>query len=139
MDSKDYNKEHSTEWSLLQNQYDSYEKHSLYIKLLSIAVFLAGVFFDIFSIYILFSLAILWGQDAIWKTFQSRIEKRLLAVEQAINENREEHAFQFNSEFMKERSGGVSLLKEYFHQAIRPTIAFPHAVLIVLVLAKNVI
>ena len=35
---------YESEWTLLQNQYDSYEKHSLYIKLVSI---LALVFSEI--------------------------------------------------------------------------------------------
>ena len=34
---------YKAEWSLLQNQFDSYEKHSLYVKLLSVMVLVAAI------------------------------------------------------------------------------------------------
>ena len=45
-------KEFKIEWCLLQNQFDSYEKHSLYIKLLSVIVLLAAEISDVISIFI---------------------------------------------------------------------------------------
>ena len=127
-----------TEWTLLQNQFDSYEKHSLYIKLLSVItlVFTQAVNFssDGFIVIILF---VFWLQDAIWKTFQSRIEPRLFQLEQAIRQNKEAPAFQFNSEYQKVSVRGAALLVEYCRQAIRPTIAFPHIVLIAVAFYLN--
>lgn len=130
MDNTDF----KTEWCLLQNQFDSYEKHSLYIKLLSVIAVLAVAVSATTSIYTVLILAVLWLQDAIWKTFQSRIETRLMQLETYISDGTEQKAFQFNSEFLKVRSGGLSLIAEYMRQALRPTVAFPHIVLILIVL-----
>ena len=129
-------KEFKTEWCLLQNQFDSYEKHSLYIKLLSVIVLLAAETSGVISISMILILLVLWLQDAIWKTFQSRIEPRLLQIEKYIAEEKTESAFQFNSEYQKVRLSGLSLINEYVCQSIRPTVAFPHIVLILILLAQ---
>jgi len=125
-------KEFKTEWCLLQNQFDSYEKHSLSIKLLSVIVFFVAEISGVISINVLLVLMVLWLQDAIWKTFQSRIEPRLLQIEKYISEKSEESVFQFNSEYHKVRLSGISLINEYARQSIRPTVAFPHIVLILI-------
>ena len=124
------------EWRLLQNQFDSYEKHSLYIKLLSIIAVLVVEIMDAVNIFIVLALVVLWLQDAIWKTFQSRTEPRLLQVEKYISEKSEASAFQFNSEYQRTRLYGVSLISEYLRQSIRPTVAFPHIVLILIILVQ---
>ena len=128
--------EFKTEWCLLQNQFDSYEKHSLYIKLLNILLFFVALTLDVISISIVPVFLLLWLQDGIWKTFQSRIETRLLQVEKYIANSSEESVFQFNSEYDKTSLTGVSLLGEYARQSIRPTVAFPHVVIVLLSLAQ---
>ena len=125
-----------TEWCLLQNQFDSYEKHSLSIKLLSVVVLLAAEISGVISIFIALILLVLWLQDAIWKTFQSRIERRLLRLEQNISEPSKESAFQFNSDYHKGQARGITLIGEYVRQAIRPTVAFPYSVLILILLTQ---
>ena len=127
-----------SEWSLLQNQYDSYEKHSLLIKLSSIGVLSAAYFTNHLSAFVLLLLLILWLQDAIWKTFQARIDTRLLQLEDYLSnelalENRDGIAFQFNSLYAQNRPSNVGLLKEYLRQSLRPTVAFPHIVLITII------
>ncbi len=97
-----------TEWCLLQNQFDSYEKHSLYIKLLSVIVFLTAGISNVLTIFVVSALVLLWLQDAIWKTFQSRIEARLLQLERYISEGREESEFQFNREYQRGGFSGLS-------------------------------
>ena len=129
-------KSFKTEWCVLQNQFDSYEKHSLYIKLLSIIVLLTAEISNVIDVFIILVLVVLWLQDAIWKTFQSRIESRLILIEKYITENSEAISFQFNTEFQRVRLGGLSLLFEYARQSIRPTVAFPHIVLILILLAQ---
>lgn len=130
------NKGLALEWSALQNQFDSYEKHSLYIKLLSITLMLVAMISGVASFFIALLLGILWLQDAIWKTFQSRIEPRLLHIEQSILQNSHATAFQFNSEYNKVCLSGLALISEYFRQSIRPTVAFPHLVLILILLVQ---
>ena len=128
-----------TEWCLLQNQFDSYEKYSLHIKLLSVIVLLVAEIFGVISIFIVLVLVVLWFQDAIWKTFQSRIEARLLQIETYILEKSVGSEFQFNSEYYKSRLSGASLIKEYVTQSIRPTVAFPHIVLILIISVQYVL
>lgn len=120
------------EWALLQNQFDSYEKYSLIIKLVNCGVFFITVLLSSTPIFVALLLMALWGQDAIWKTFQSRIEKRLLLIEKSLLDGIEERAYQFNNQYQKNRPGVLGLIGEYFGQALRPTIAFPHALLVLL-------
>ncbi len=127
----------ASEWSLLQNQFDSYEKHSLLIKLSSIGVLSTAYFTNHLSLFVLFLLLILWLQDAIWKTFQARIDTRPLQLENYLSnkpdlENSDDVAFQFNSLYAQNRPGSVGLLKEYLGQSLRSTVAFPHIVLVTL-------
>jgi hypothetical protein len=131
--------EFKAEWCLLQNQFDSYEKHSLYIKLLSVIVLVTAEISNVINIFIVLVLVVLWLQDAIWKTFQSRIEPRLLRIEKYISETSEESAFQFNSEYHRGRLSGISLIIEYVPQSIRPTVAFPHLVLILILLIQYIL
>ena len=121
------------EWALLQNQFDSYEKYSLLIKLINVGLLTTAYLLNSLSVFIMLLLLVLWGQDAIWKTFQSRIETRLLTIEQSIISGANEGGYQFNSQYQKNSLTGLSLIAEYFRQAIRPTVAFPHVVLLLMV------
>jgi len=118
------------EWCLLQNQFDSYEKFSLLIKLVNTAILSVAYFSNQLTIIVIIILLILWMQDAIWKTFQSRIEIRLLAIETSLNKGEALKAYQFNFEYEKNRPGIFGLVKEYLCQAVRPTIAYPHLFLL---------
>lgn len=133
------------EWRLQQNQFDSYEKFSLLIKLVSIVIAAMVVLTQQESasvtILIVMLLAILWLQDAIWKTFQSRIEARLLTLESAIlaensSGKTDVIAYQFNQAFINNRIGGLSTMAEYLKQALRPTIAYPHVVVLTLLICS---
>lgn len=88
----------------------------------------------------------LWLQDGIWKTFQSRTEHRLVQIEQTLvdgistarNTDAELTtalvAFQFNHSFINQRPSGFKLIMEYGKQALRPTVAFPHLILVLVLL-----
>jgi hypothetical protein len=127
-----------SEWCLLQNQSDAYEKHALYIKLLSIGITAAAILMDRTGLTIAWILAILWCQDAIWKTYQSRISERILKVEKILNdisarqeqERQSMPPCQLNTDWLEQRSGFTGLILEYLSHAIRPTIAFPYVLLI---------
>ena len=123
------------EWSVLQNQYDSYEKCSLIIKLFSVAVLALSYFLNHVGILTVLLLMILWLQDAIWKTFQSRINVRLMEVERGLAENSSQgdagvRAFQYNSDYALNRPGLFGLIREYLKHAVRPTVAYPHILLV---------
>lgn len=132
----------ATEWTLLQNQYDSYEKYSLVIKLVNVALFSVLVTMNTSDLLILAMLLVLWGQDAIWKTFQSRIESHLLILEKSLKNVQADtqiSAFQFNSLFIDKRPSSMGLMIEYAKQALRPTVAFPHILLVVILLANDLL
>lgn len=120
------------EWSILQNQSDSYEKYSLVIKLLNIGLLSAAYISSNLGIFVFCMLVLLWVQDAIWKTYQSRIELRLLQIEDYLLNNIDGKAYQLNSDYQKNRPDSIALVSEYLRQAIRPTVAFPHAVLVII-------
>ena len=121
-----------TEWSLLQNQCDSYEKYSLIIKLANVSLISVAYFTGYMGFFVGCLLLTLWLQDAIWKTYQSRIENRILHLEDCLKNSSDGKAFQLNSDFQNNRTGAFQLIVEYFSQAIRPTVAFPHVVLVLM-------
>ncbi len=125
----------ANEWSVLQNQYDSYEKFSLIIKLFSVAVLSFSYLLHHIGMLTLGLLLILWLQDAIWKIFQSRINARLLDVERGFVEDPNQSSspvrpFQYNTAYARNRPGLVGLILEYLKHALRPTIAYPHVLLV---------
>jgi len=127
----------ANEWSLLQNQFDSYEKYSLLIKLVSVLILLVAYITHHLHFFVFLLLLVLWMQDAIWKTFQSRIEVRLLQLEEYLSgdqslDRTDQKAYQFNSQYVESRPGIVGLVNEYRRQAMRPTVAYPHIVLLFL-------
>ncbi|MDC2888027.1 hypothetical protein [Psychrosphaera algicola] len=94
----------------------------------------------------MFFSGLFWLTDAIWKTFQFRIEDRLLMLEDALrptdivaddktanNESlgdsqitNDTQAFQFNSAFLLTRPSTLGLILSYGKNALRPTVALPH-------------
>ncbi|WP_196157131.1 hypothetical protein [Reinekea sp. G2M2-21] len=126
------------EWLLHQAQYDAYERMSLIIKLFAIAALIAMLALMIDFLLSLVTLSVIWLLDGIWKTYQSRIEQRLLVLEAALGTDAESpstaQAFQFNREFERLRPSGTGLFVEYLKQACRPTVAVVYAVLILVLL-----
>lgn len=125
------------EWTVLQTQSDAYEKHALYIKLVSIGIFSAALITNHTGFGMVFLLAVLWLLEAIWKTFQSRIIDRILTVEGGLKTTSEPtdaelvYPCQLNAEWLAHRHGFTGLIGEYLSQSIRPTVAFPHLLLII--------
>lgn len=118
------------EWSILQNQSDSYEKYSLLIKLVNIGLLSAAYISGNISIFVVFLSLILWVQDAIWKTYQSRIKSRLLQIENCLLNGIDDKSYQFHTDYHKNRPGSIALVGEYIRQAVKPTVAFPHVALV---------
>ena len=132
-----------SEWITLQTQFDSYEKCSLGIKLFSILLCCILVFALDAGLWSLLVVTILWLQDGIWKTFQNRIGQRLEVVEQAIQDNPhhvQEHllhmGMQFNLAWSQSRPQAFGLISEYIKQSLKPTVAYPHVLLIALVIGE---
>lgn len=116
------------EWVTLQNQYDAFEKLSLLIKLFAILL-TAVLVTDIQLPELVLALnAILWVQDAIWKTVQSRFGNRLLTIENELAQAGQ-GTIAFNTAWESQPRGLLILLSEYVRHLVKPTVAFPHALL----------
>ena len=137
----------ANEWQLLQNQFDSYEKYSLIIKLGHLFVFALCLIENAQTSLLVLISALFWLQDAVWKTFQSRIENRILILEEAMQsqqqatDSKEETAtignsaavaYQFNRQFLLNRPSHIGLIAEYAKQALKPTIALPHLPILII-------
>ena len=120
------------EWQTLQQAYDKYEFGSLAIKLLAVLLAFVGLITNVQVCLLLAVVAILWLQDGIWKTFQSRFEMRLLEIESAFA-NGESVKPAFNTEWLKQRPGAVGLVKAYICNSLKPTVMYPYVVLMLLV------
>ena len=130
----DINEQLAQEWTTLQNNHESHERSALLIKLFAVAL-LAGARITELDLPVVCALVlILWFQEAILKTWQSRLAARLTAVEAMIERGARsgEQPFQLHSQWLAQRAGLTGLLLEYGHSAIRPTVAFPYAVLLLL-------
>ena len=152
-----------TEWLTLQTQFDSYEKCSLAIKLFNVLLASLSFFVLHASIWALVICAVVWLQDGIWKTFQARIAQRLEVVERSIkhcvteqnsrdstgdsseksleqsskqNYNPSHLPMQFNSAWEGSRPAAIGLIAEYIKNSIKPTVAYPHVILIALIIAQ---
>ena len=122
------------EWRLLQAQTGHYEKYSLLIKLLAVVLTALALRTAPSSAWTLPIIAVLWLQDGIWKTFQSRLDSRILQLEVAINGGDETAtaACQLHTEFQRQRPKAMGLIASYLSEAGRPTVAYPYIALLAL-------
>ena len=124
------------EWEILHGDNEKYERYSLLIKLSCILATLTLIIFSSNIVLSLFIVAIFWGQEAIWKTFQERLCKRILTVEKALGSDSQSvpQSFQFYSEWMKNRPSTSNMIKEYAKNALKPTVMYPYIILLLLLL-----
>lgn len=120
------------EWISLQDAYEQYEKYALIIKLTSVILCFAGLSMHIGFALLAPAVLILWIQEGVWKTYQSRIGERLLIVESAIKNigGTCEIPFQLHTEWQAGKAGVLGLLKEYLGNSLRPTVIYPYGILI---------
>ena len=131
------------EWMTLQNNFEQVERSALAVKLLAVVVtgFAMTMGWDALLLGVL--LALLWLQEGIVRTSQARLGQRILQLEYWIKlASTEQYAqsthsggapFQLHSEWLASRQGGSGLIAEYVRHACRPTVAYPYAVLLLLV------
>lgn len=118
------------EWLALQAHHEQYERAALGVKLLAVA--LCALAFGVRWLWVL--MLVLWLQEAIFKTYQARLGARLLRVEALLRDaaTQPAQALQLHSEWLATRPRGAALLREYALTALRPTVAFPYPVLVLL-------
>ena len=121
------------EWVTLQDNYERYEGWALAIKLAAVLVFVAGAALQLVPWLICLAILMLWLQDGIFKTYQSRLGDRLLQLEKQIaawgRTGEPSLPFQLHSNWLDYRRSTAGLLSEYLSNACRPTVAFPYVVL----------
>lgn len=125
--------EHPTnhqEWIALHTSYEHAERVSLLIKLIAVLLTAVLTAIDTHTCITCLFIGILWLQDAIWKTFQSRTEQRLLTIEKIASTNQYTPPA-FYSEWEKSRPSLFKLIQAYVSNAFRPTIAYPYPILII--------
>jgi len=133
MDSQTTTNAAAREWAVLQPLYERYEFGALTIKLIAVVLFFGGIVIELHGTWIALLLVVLWLQEGIFKTSQSRLGERLLAIEQGIAAGTAQDAFALHLQWQAQRSGPVGLVREYLASTVRPTVAFPYLVLLVLV------
>lgn len=119
------------EWLALQSQHERYEALALAVKLLAFA----ACFLVSDNGLALALLALLWVQEAVLKTFQARLGDRLLAIEPALKAGVDAPPMQLHSDWLARRPRGAGLAAQYLKSALRPTVALPYPLLMLLALA----
>lgn len=135
------------EWLTLQRQYEHYESSGLHIKLFTVALTALGLMAAFPASWLGGLVALLWLQEGIHRTFQSRLGQRILRVEGLIRHTAsapsagQQHggAFQLHSEWLASRQGALGLVREYVRSACRPTVAHPYLLLLSGLLVRCVI
>ncbi len=120
------------EWTTLQNNYEHYETSGLWLKLAGVGLFILALVLGLNMLLTAVVLCVLWLQEGILRTFQSRLGERILRVEGLLKRGMQTEgtAFQLHSEWLASRKDTSGLLMEYVNSALRPTVAFPYAVLL---------
>jgi len=125
------------EWVTLQNNIEQYERTALLIKLVAIVLFTTAMIMGLQPLLAAVLILVFWLQEAIFRTSQFRLGVRILHIEDLLRPGMPEQgaAFQLHSDWRAARKGMSGLLNEYCNSALRPTVAFPYPVLLLIDLA----
>lgn len=117
------------EWVVLQGNIEQHERNALVVKLVAVFLFTAAVLFSLAGDLTAWLIVILWFQEAMLRTFQARIGTRILRIEEMLR-GAAGQAMQLHTDWIAARNGLAGMVLEYAASAIRPTVAFPYAVLL---------
>lgn len=127
------------QWQTLHNSHEQYEQYALIIKLLAV---IATLCIYISSLSILISLAliaVLWLQEGIWKTFQSRAADAIIGIEERLaisdseQSNDSEQPFLLYKQWQANRPNAKALINEYIKNSLKPTVLYPYLPLLLLI------
>ncbi len=133
------------EWQILHNNHEQYEHYALIIKLVAIGLSVVLLINHVTLLIAISLLATLWLQEGIWKTYQNRLAKHLILLEQQLIPQATQLTsppisnFQLYSRWQANSGGTITLLTEYLTNALRPTIAYPYVILISITLYQDII
>jgi hypothetical protein len=128
----------SKQWQTLHNSHEQYEHLSLVIKLLTIVVTTTLVSLSFSLITTLLIVSILWLQEGIWKTFQARACSAIIKLEEEMTSNSHIHIYPLYNDWQNNRPSTIKLINEYISNALKPTVIFPYAPLMVIVCIASV-
>jgi len=123
----------SLEWQTLQHNHEQHERNALLFKLGCVSLCIAGLAVQVSAGWLALMVALLWVQEGIVKTYQSRLSDRLLKVEAMLldSDAPKPAAMQLHTEWFAKRPGTLALIAGYAVSACRPTVAFPYAFLLI--------
>lgn len=130
----DMNEQLAQEWTTLQNNHESHERSALLIKLVAVVLFAGAWLAGLEPLLGCALVLILWFQESVLKTWQTRLAARLLGIEAMIKRGlqSDDRPYQLHSQWLGQRPGLAGLLIEYGQNAVRPTVAFPYGALLLL-------
>lgn len=133
----DINEQLAREWTTLQNNHESHERSALLIKLVAVVLSAVAWVLGLDAVVLCALVLVLWCQEAVLKTWQTRLAARLTGIELAFRRGSQSTAepFQLHSRWLAQRPGLAGLLVDYARSAVRPTVAFPYAVLVILAIS----
>ena len=140
------------EWSLLHQQYQTFENYALLIKLVAITAVAVGFIMGYISWGIPGVVLICWLTEAVWKTYQGRTEADLLSLETQIrrldgthsndvtDESIEQQApMQLYTRWNEGRASVMGLIGEYVSAGKQPTVAITYILLVALILLAKAV
>ena len=119
------------EWVVLQGNIEQHERNALVVKLVAVVLFTAAMLFSLAGDLTAWLIGILWVQEAMLRTFQARMGTRILRIEELLR-GAAGQAMQFHTDWVAARNGLMGMVLEYARSAIRPTVAFPYGVLLLI-------
>ncbi len=119
-----------TEWVILHESIEKYERPALALKLSAVLLTLAYLFTPLGTLWFLCLLLIVWLQEGIWRTSQARLEQRIQHVERAMHKPEGiTEPYQLYTNWQTYRGSSADLVSEYLANARRPTVAFPYLII----------
>ncbi|HEY9192403.1 MAG TPA: hypothetical protein VIO81_05980 [Methyloversatilis sp.] len=121
------------EWATLQRDHERHEANALWIKLAAVGLAALAALYALPLEEVAPLLLVTWVMEAMARTVQARLGERILKVETLIADDASPlAACQLHTEWLAGRPGAAGLLAEYARAALKPTVAFPHAFLLIL-------
>ncbi len=128
------------QWQTLHICHENYEQYALIIKLFAIACTVVAISLSVSLLLSLFLLSIVWLQEAIWKTYQSRLAQAIMLIEEkmtcndAEDNDKLEQPYLLYTQWQLKRPSNKQLIKEYIVNSIKPTVIYPYLPLILILL-----
>ncbi|GAB3035765.1 hypothetical protein [Bowmanella dokdonensis] len=120
-------------WTTLHKNHEQYELVAQGVKLTALATLFAGLVLNLSPCWLILIQLLLWGQEAIWKTFQARLADYLLALE---SNPQLPGYYQY---WQTQRPSSLGLIIQYGKSAFRPTVLFPYGLILMGLLLVEVV